>query len=177
MAIPDEIRSPAHRSGPLTARAAYEVAVSHAHHPASALRLTGISSESDIDPEGCSKEWWLEFLLPSGARLVIAVLPSRDWDVDGATMPLDVLRREHAAPAIARAGAAPHVLPVPFRDSPEAVRALQAQGVDFGAGPENMQLQSIVDAADGALWLVHYWDHAPFTTPFAAGSPAPDAAS
>jgi hypothetical protein len=134
------------------------------------FRLTFIASGTDFSSHGRSKEWGFNFRLASGARVTIDVVPCPTWDVNDAQIPMCYVLKERPAP-----DASLHdmiirkepVLPVPFRDTPEVAQAFEIQGVDLGAGPSDMMVQGVMSQTGQAVWLIHYCDHMPFTTPFA----------
>ncbi len=59
------------------------------------------------------------------------------------------------------------LLPVPFRDSPNAVQDFTDQGVDFHAGDIHMTLQGKVLRSGEAVWRLTSYGET-YTTPFAA---------
>ncbi len=57
-------------------------------------------------------------------------------------------------------------LPLEFRDSAEAVKALARQGADFLSGDGHMTLSTKVLPNGTAVWHTTIWDK-PYETPFA----------
>jgi hypothetical protein len=174
--------------GPLTAAQAFQIA-----HPAAVqydplARLVLVVSDEDISEEGDSHQWSFRFDLPQ-QRAQVRVRVASDLAVETRDRP-PVLCTEQVRPfpdpdsemaAWLAEGAVSQTfvneqwlahqadnpaLPIPFRDSPEAVRSLREQGVDFIGGDPHMVLRSKVLANGQAVWAIYAY-HVEYHTPFA----------
>jgi len=143
--------------GPRGAHAAWDLVRAHAQALDPKWRLVGITSGTDLRPDGRSATWEFVFDLPGREAMLLATLaPPADADPDTAAPGLTLRVRT------GRASGAP--LPVPFRDSPEVVAGFAAEGVDFVAGPTDMKLEARV-LASGPAWITFDWNgerHAAF---------------
>lgn len=149
--------------GPLTVHEAWELTHPSAEALDDQARLTLLTSGSDIDQDGRSFTWEFGFALPRRQRYgMFSVEPS------GENEAIDddpVVLVERLVP-VSRSELKRHpTLPEPFRDSPEVVAELAAQGVDFVAGPTDMKLEARVLPSGTAVWVTFFWDEER-TTPF-----------
>jgi hypothetical protein len=163
-AVPSiERRLACERPGPLTAHESWAIAYGELKKLDDSAKLILVTSGLSIDHTGRSLTWEFMFVAPRlGAEALVTLAPADDAaDVDRA--PIYMTRRLRAAPesALRHAG-----LPMSFRDSPEVVAVLAAQGVDFVAGPTDLKLESRLLPSGEAVWVTYYWD-AEMTTPFA----------
>ena len=154
--------------GPLPASRAVALGNPPAMDADPGARLVAIVSDTNIDARGLARVWELFYDLPArGTQLTITLAPSPGTELTDETPismsfaerpfvpPLDpgfaagvaralnmsVEEFEAKRRELAAAGrAAP--LPMPFRDSPEAVAALTGQGVDFVSGPTDLALST-----------------------------------
>lgn len=149
----------------MTAREAWDLAWPAARDLDASARLTLLTSGTDISPEGRSFTWSFGLELPRrGESLLLSVEPSGEAaEVDDDPLVLDQRRSPRPKADLGRRPA----LPLPFRDSPEAVAELAAGGVDFVSGPTDMTLSGRVEASGEAVWVTESWD-GERTTPFAA---------
>ena len=124
--------------------------------------LTFMTSGLDIDRMGRSRTWEFLFVVPKlRATALVTLGPSDDADdVDRA--PIHMTLRLKAASAGELNGAG---LPAGFRDSPEVVAELAAQGVDFVTGPTDLKLESRQVPSGEAVWVTYYRD-GEITVPF-----------
>lgn len=139
--------------GPLTAHQAWEWVWPAIQALDPEARLTLLTSGLDIGPDGRSFTWEFGFEMPQRRGYALfSIEPSgRDPDTD----PIILVERMHS---MDRAQMNQHpVLPALFRDSPEAVAELAAQGVDFVAGPSDMVLFARVQVSGRAVWVTDYW--------------------
>lgn len=162
--------------GMLTAAQAFApVAQAVAQHDPVAWLLHVIGL--DIDGQGRAESWQFRYCLPAlrlRLRFVVTIC-SEDLPValgvnclheqhmpfpaPGST--LDQLRQRNAVSSDeldalwAEQMAAERALPLPFRDSPDAVHALIAQGVDLITGSTTIALSTTIDAAGRVLWQLH----------------------
>lgn len=174
--------------GPLTAVQAFQIA-----HPAAVQYdplawLVRVVSDEDISEKGESHQWSFRFILPQ-QRAELRVRVASDRAVDTGDQP-PVLCIEQVRPfpepdsqmavwlaegTISQAfvdeqwlvyQADNPALPIPFRDSSEAVHSLCEQGVDFISGDPHMVLQSKVLPDGQAVWAIYAY-HVEYHTPFA----------
>ena len=162
----------------ITAREAWEIVEPRTKAIEPTARLIAVASGEDISSRGTASSWVFAFLLAERrGRAWFSFKPS-DYDDAEAPLLLDEQIRPFGS---AQQGAAlpPEVradlwqtildkfppLPVPFRDSPEAVQALSEQGVNFGAGDTSMTLTSKVLPSGEAVWQITSYDET-YTTPF-----------
>lgn len=119
-------------------------------------RLTLISSGLDMNHKGGSRTWEFVFFLPThNATVMLSLEPDTNSpDIDFAQSVM-TQRINSATPLDANSPAFPHH----FRDSPEVVAELSANGVDFVAGPSDMKLEGRVLPTGDAVWVTYYWDH------------------
>lgn len=137
-----------------------QIAEQHDHK----AKLTFITSGMDLNREGRSHTWEFFFLLPSRkSTAMISLEPdSQCENVDNA--PCILIQRLKPTIPSDRYKLS---LPLPFRDSPEAVAEFIAKGVDFEAGPSDMKLESRALPSGKVLWVTYYWDKE-FAIPFVA---------
>lgn len=176
------------RIGPLTAAQAWEIAYPVAAQYDPQARLTLIVSDDDISDQGESHQWSFHFDLPQQrAQAIIRV--ASDPAVETSDLP-PLLCIEQVRPFpeedsvmatwLAQGSISQEAvneqwqrhldnrpaLPIPFRDSPEAVRALREQGVDFISGDSDMVLSGKVLPDGQAVWGVMAYG-VEYQTPFA----------
>jgi hypothetical protein len=166
MGVPStERRLVREQPGPTTAHEAWAIAGPEVKTVDASARLTFVASGLNIDHTGRSLTWEFMFVLPSlRAKALMTLAPPDDADdVDRAPIHM-TLRLTAAADGELKAAG----LPVAFRDSPEAVAELTAQGVDFVAGPTDMKLESRLLPSGQAVWVTYHGD-AEITVPFSAG--------
>ncbi|HXG61335.1 MAG TPA: hypothetical protein VNO22_08175 [Planctomycetota bacterium] len=136
-------------TAPVTARQAAELVLAEARSRDAGARLLEVASGEDIDAQGRSSRWWFLFHLPNGRKLASYELaPARDWNGD---LPIPYELEERLRPA--GAGTRP-ALPIPFRDSSEAARALAAQGLDFAAASTSMALSARATGTSEPQWEI-----------------------
>lgn len=140
--------------GPLTAHEAFELV----HHAAIALDpkalLCLIQSGTDIRTDGRSLFWELLYRLPTKrARAILSLAPFEAAN-DAERAPIIL----HTQITAVSASDVVDGLPLPFRDSPEVVAELMAQGVDFVAGPSDLKLESHLRGPGVAVWLMRCWN-------------------
>ena len=125
--------------------------------------LTFITSGLDLDHRGRSFTWEFMFVVPRlRAKALVTIAPPDDADdVDRA--PMQLTRRLHAA---TEGDLKAPLLPIAFRDSPDVVTELAANGVDFVAGPSDLKLESRLLPTGAPVWVTYSWD-AEVTAPFA----------
>jgi hypothetical protein len=116
-------------------------------------RLAMIVSGEDIDLQGRAYHWELFYLLPNEqARAVFEIRPVPEGDEENGYLKEAVSSffrgdRSRLSPGVLeelwRKELQEHPpLPVPFRDSPEAVVALEAVGVEFYGGSTYVNLST-----------------------------------
>lgn len=141
--------------GPMTAHESWAIAYPEMKKLDEAAKLTLVTSGLDIDHRGRSTTWEFMFVVPRlRATALVTLAPQEDAeDVDRA--PIQMTLRLSVAPdsELTRAG-----LPVAFRDSPEVVAGIAAQGVDFVAGPTDLKLESRLLRSGEAVWVTYYRD-------------------
>lgn len=177
-------------SGPVTAREAFAIADPAAKGYDADAFCHLMSAGERIDGEGVSDLWELFYMLPSArARAAFGVGidehcdPDSEWEQRYLFENLQPFARHEPGDTLGRLipGRAfdvraqwkqdleRHVpLPVPFRDSPEAVRTFMAQGEDFVSGDIHLTVQTRTLATGETVW----WSMAygvEYTTPLAAG--------
>jgi hypothetical protein len=156
-----------------------------------AARLVSIVSDTNIDAAGLAQGWEIFYDLPArGTQLTVSIGPCPDTDVsDDARVCLEMSERPFVAPLDAAFSASvarslrmtvdefeakrrrqalderDDPLPVPFRDSPEAVAALMEQGADFVSGPTDLAI-STGRLKDGTVVWNTSDRHRDYTTPF-----------
>lgn len=179
--------------GPTTAREAFAVVERAAKgYDTDALCYLMTAGER-ISAEGTSDLWELLYLFPNGrARAIFGVGidehcdPDEEWELrylfenvqsfahhepDGILGRLIRSRAFDVEDQWRREIERRTPLPFPFRDSPEAVRALADQGEDFVSGDIHLTLDAKTLPTGEAVW----WSTAygvEYTTPFAAGRAA-----
>lgn len=144
-------------------------------------RLVHIQSDEEITHEGDSDEWTLVFLLPNQqsecrcriyrgsrsfrrvlqpiilkAKFTPYIIPPHLLEEAGYTLDDMWQNRLSSRPA----------LPIPFRDSPEAVAALAEQGADFIAGSTSIVLSTEVLPSSEVVWKVYTFGLTRYETPF-----------
>lgn len=177
-------------TGPITARDAFAISdpVAKSYDADAFCHL--MNAGERINSEGISDLWELLYLFPGErARAIFGVGidehcdPDEEWELRYLFEGVRPFVRHEPGGILGRlirSGAfdvraqwqrelerhAP--LPVPFRDSPEAVRMFIAQGEDFVSGDIHLTVQTRTLATGEAVW----WSMAygvEYTTPFAAG--------
>lgn len=152
--------------GPMTAHEAWAMVSPIARKLDASAQLRLITSGLDIGPDGRSFTWEFLFLLPGvRARALLTVSPAVEAEnIDVA--PIHLFQRlSHAAAVELKSESS---LPQQFRDSPEVVAALAAQGVDFVSGPSDMKVESRIRPDGTPVWVTYDWDEerfTPFTSP------------
>ena len=118
-------------------------------------RLLFITSGLDLDAAGRSRAWEFRFHLPQvGAILWLSLeADPESEDIDQAAW----IITQRSQPETESDSALPS-LPLPFRDSSDAVAELAAAGVDFVAGPTDLKLESEVLSDGSACWVVRLRD-------------------
>jgi hypothetical protein len=170
---------------PLTASQALAIAYPAAVHYDPQARWVRVASGDYISDEGLSNQWSFRFDLPQQrAEAIVRVA------ADPAGSPQPVLCRELVHPfpepesqlaawleqgAVSQDFVNEHwqwrldnhpALPIPFSDSPDAVRALREQGVNFISGDDEMVLSGEVLPDGQAVWrIIEYGVE--YQTPFA----------
>lgn len=167
-AVPSGPQPVAGVRGPLPASRAVALGNPPAMDADPGARLVGIVSDTNIDARGLARVWELFYDLPArGTQLTITLAPSPGAELtEEPPVSMSFAERPFVPPldagfaaGVARAlnmsveqfeakrrelaaaeRAAP--LPMPFRDSPEAVADLMAQGVDFVSGPTDLVLST-----------------------------------
>jgi len=163
LAVPStERRLVREQSGPMTVHESWAIVCADVKKLDESARLTFVTSGLSIDQIGRSRTWEFMFVVPRlRADAPVTLSPADDAeDVDSA--PIYMTLRLTAAPESALGHAS---LPASFRDSPEVVAELAAQGVDFVAGPTDLKLESRLLPSGEAVWVTYYWD-AEMTVPF-----------
>ncbi|HET8777189.1 MAG TPA: hypothetical protein VFN76_05975 [Candidatus Limnocylindria bacterium] len=168
-------------SGRITARRAVDLAEALVAPLDDERRLVGIVSDTNIDAAGRSVGWDLFYDLPgreSALNVIISACPDAapvdDPPLCGELRETPWLR-DHADPAFVRKiaaelGMTPEQwdakrrelamadrktpLPVPFRDSPEAVAELSTKGIDFVSGPTDIALGTARLKDGSVVWEV-----------------------
>jgi hypothetical protein len=108
-----------------------------------------ITSGTDLQADGRSLTWEFLLDLPSRrARVLLSLAPPEDA-ADPDRAPLVLTRRETRSAEREKS----HALPFEFRDSPEVVLELGRAGVDFVAGPTDMNLEGRVLSSGRAAWV------------------------
>jgi hypothetical protein len=141
--------------GPMTAHESWAIAHPEVKKLDEAAKLTLVTSGLDIDHAGRSFTWEFMFVVPRlRATALVTLAPADDAeDVDRAPIHMTLRLSAAAESELTRAG-----LPVAFRDSPDVVAELAAQGVDFVAGPTDLKLESRQLRSEEAVWVTYYGD-------------------
>jgi hypothetical protein len=172
---------------PLTAYQAFQVAQPAAMQYDPQARLALVASDEDISSEGDSRHWSFYFDLshqraqaiiqvtsdPEAERLgqmrVLLIEQVRPFPEPGSQMAVwlqeGTVSQEFVTEQWHAHLANRPALPIPFRDSPEAVRALSEQGVDFITGDTSMVLSGEVLPTGEAVWRIVAYD-VEYQTPF-----------
>jgi hypothetical protein len=177
--------------GALTAREALAAILPAVRQVDRAFVLRLVTSGEDIDQRGRATVWEFFFDFPRRrARGIFSITPC-DVEVEPsrcclravvrpkqretgiAAQLVESLKHDRAALAYVRrvwreAEAREPVLPLDFRDSPEAVRALADQGADWISGSTSMTLSSKRLPSGELVWSTLMYDDE-FRTPFAGG--------
>lgn len=164
---------------PVTARQAFGVAQAAVEAYGGDARLTMIVSGEDISVEGLARLWEFLFIFPSNRMQGIITVAVCDDDVEEGKR---LCLRERVTPFVQAGGMLDKMvregtvtpgfieeqwrkeverqpgLPVPFRDSPEAVRELREKGADFIAGDTHMTLAAKVNESGEAVWQTIVWN-------------------
>jgi hypothetical protein len=173
--------------GALTAQQAFGPIPHRAAHYDPAARLVRISGQ-DINWHGHAHVWEFWYLLPQQRARACSEVAVCDDDLDVA---LEVnclrecltpfpepdatihhlIRTGALVPAVldelwAQELAHQPALPIPFRDSPDAVRDMREQGADVIAGSTSLYLTASVMPSGAAVWQLHVHD-VDYHTPFA----------
>lgn len=141
--------------GPLTFLEAWEIARPAALEFDDKPQLILITSGTDIRSNGRSFSWEFLFHLPKRrARLMVSLFPS-----EKAELPEDapIVLFQRVTPCSESERFRP--LPETFRDSPEVVAELSAQGVDFISGPTDMKIESRMLPNGQVRWICYYWNN------------------
>jgi hypothetical protein len=148
--------------GPMTVHESWAIAYADVKKLDGSARLTFVTSDLNIDHMGRSRTWEFMFVVPRLRAMALVTLSPADDGEDVDSAPIHMTLRLTGAPesALGHPG-----LPTPFRDSPEVVAELAAQGVDFVAGPTDLKLESRLLTSDEAVWVTYYRD-AEMTVPF-----------
>jgi len=177
-------------AGPITARKAFAAADEAARSYDADALCHLLTAGERINHEGASDLWELLFLFPNErARAIFGVGIDEDCDPDEEwklrylfedVQPFVPAEPEGILGRLLRSGAfdikgrwrreveSRPPLPAPFRDSPEAVRALPVQGEDFVSGDTHLTLEArMLATGEAAWWSMAYGVE--YTTPFAAG--------
>ena len=157
-----------------------------------AARLVSIVSDTNIDAAGLAHGWETFYDLPArGTQLTVSIGPCPGTGLsDAARVCLEMSERPFVAPLDATFSASvarslrmtvdefeakrrrqalderDDPLPVPFRDSPEAVAALMEQGADFVSGHTDLAI-STGRLKDGTIVWKTSDRRRDYTTPFA----------
>ena len=175
--------------GPLTAREALAAIVPAVRQVDRVFVFRLVTSGEDIDYRGRATVW--EFFFDFPRRNGLGIFAVKPCQVEGEPGPcclqvavrpkhretgiaarlVESLRHDRAALAYVRrvwreADAREPVLPLDFRDSPEAVRALAEQGADWISGSTSMTLSSKRLPSGELVWSTLMYDDE-FQTPFA----------
>ncbi len=171
--------------GPLTARQAFEAVLPRVERVDRDFKFVLVTSGQDINYEGRALLWEFFFDFPrlrGTGNFSIQLSSEEDIDLGPKCIETRVrpaypntgfvpqLKRERASRdymerAWDKSVQAKQGLPLSFRDSPEAVRDLIRQGVDWIAGDTSMTLSSKVLASGDIVWSTVSWDkeyHTPF---------------
>ncbi len=177
--------------GALTAREALAAILPAVRQVDRVFVLRLVTSGEDIDHRGRATVW--EFFFDFPRRQAYGIFSLTPCDVEANLSPcclrvvvrpkhretgiaaqlVEGLKHDRAALAYVRrvwreADARRPVLPLDFRDSPEAVRALADQGVDWISGGTSMTLASKRLPSGELVWSTLMYDDE-FQTPFAEG--------
>jgi hypothetical protein len=136
------------RRGPLTAREALSVVRPQVHNVGGSFFLSAVSSGEDIAPDGKSCVWRFLFYFPTRKALGIFELVPADAEETHPELTLEI----SISPSPGGGSGGPQ-LPLQFRDSPEAVRALAEDGADWVAGSTRMNLATRVDRSGKIVWF------------------------
>jgi hypothetical protein len=147
--VPSTTRSELPRTGPTTAREAWELARPEALALDPGARLLLVTSGTDLQADGRSLTWEFLLALPARQARVLVSLAPPESAADPDRAPLELTRR------VTRSAERdePRALPFAFRDSPEVVLELARAGVDFVAGPTDMKLEGRVLPSGLAAWV------------------------
>ncbi len=178
-------------AGALTAREALAAILPAVRQVDRVFFLRLVTSGEDIDHRGRATVWEFFFDFPRRQAQGIFSVTPRDVEVEPsrcclravvrpkhretgiAAQLVESLKHDRAALAYVRrvwreAEAREPVLPLDFRDSPEAVRALADQGADWISGSTSMTLSSKRLPSGELVWSTLMYDDE-FQTPFAGG--------
>lgn len=168
--------------GPLTAREALVHAELVARKLDSRARFTSISSGIDLNAAGRSLTWYFSYELPTrGVKLALHLEPCGDVSDPERDALCLAVKEEPILPALEPALEAdlcrtfkktpqqlyefrlevhiadlPPELPRDFKDSPDVVAFMAAQGVDFITGPTDISIASSALKSGEAFWVCAY---------------------
>lgn len=150
------------RPGPLTSREAWDLVAPRLEELDPEARLVGISSGTDLDAGGRASTWSFRVQLPSHERAGLVLVEPAPGTPLPEEAPLDRVELYRPLDAADRGRRA---LPRDFRDSPEVVAALAAQGVDFVAGPTTLMIETAWSEDDPPElgWVCRSYDDVVFT--------------
>lgn len=127
--------------------------------------LVWLSAGERITPAGLSDLWEARWHLPAArASAFVDVGIDEQCDVDTEWHVRWLVVRLVPAPPANLLSAEP-ALPTAFHDSPAAVAALAAQGVDFVAGDSHTLLEATTLPTGAAVWRTIAWERE-YQTPF-----------
>lgn len=134
--------------GAITARKAFDLAEKEIRRVSADFRLTFISAGEHIDYRGHSLHWELFYQSPASRRLgIITIEPmGHAWEDVQPSLHISLEVKPWTVERSQR------FLPMEFRDSPEAVAALQQQGADWISGGIHMTLSTKFTVAGKAVW-------------------------
>lgn len=155
--------------GPLTAHQALNAVLPAVRQVDTEFQLTFVASQEGIDPDGRAYAWDFFFDFPRRREqgvFYIHLCPGDDddegpWCLDPKVRPITMPARTKMVPPPAKP-----ILPLEFRDSADAARALAEQGADFVSGDSHMTLSSTVLPSGEIVWQTTCWDKV-YQTPFA----------
>lgn len=157
--------------GPLTAREALTAILPQVREADPEFKLTFVGSGEGINHEGRAYAWDFFFESVRSQQMgdfTVRLFPREGddegpWCMDMRVRPI----RDSATRSLKLTPRPPRpALPVDFRDSPEAVRALAEQGADWISGDTHMTLSSKVRPDGAVVWHTFCWDQE-YQTPFA----------
>ncbi len=165
------------RRGPFTAREALAAALPVVGRIDTEFELTFVGCGEDLDQDGGAYTWDLFFDFPrrhAQATVAILLCPSdadddpERWCVRARVRPERLTVEERPVKLFRRLGTdlarSPREkrkqasLPLDFMDSPDAVRALAAEGVDWETGDRHKSLASLVLDNGETFWHTFSWN-------------------
>lgn len=145
--------------GRITAREAFALVDPLLREISSHPALVVITSGTSIDAEGRANTWEFVFHLPDRKAQAVYTFESTDPERSDSHLRL-------AWRVSPRGEGVSSSLPLDFVDSPDAARALGAQGVDWVSGDPDLTLSVRAPAGGVAAWTVESYGQT-YTTPFA----------